>query len=1104
MSKATQASPPSFIDYVVYFNGILVPASEVVVSSGKNSPVSARISLPPHRLLTRFGAEDRVQVAVFYLDSWYDLDNPDYRLLFEGVITGFEYVTQAGRHQVSFTVQSNMGILQSLYLAFLSGKASANDGRAKSDPEFPGQLKLRGRYPTQLFSDRLTGKGWISRPFDVVENIFRAVLGPHLDGTESSTPSEKDLQEELDKVTEAFLANAVAYATIEAAAAIAKRTKNGEALTATAKAAVHQALLDATLERALRDLSDPAPWKAAVADIKSEETLEDEAATKARAAAVHDALSSLSFPQLRSPSSYVSRLTPEDVVPGAKLVAAARKSLKADVKKRLESRSRLSRSVTQTGFFARHMRLTRFVEHWMATPYFEGRPGGSKHPADTIMGGGAFPLLRSKNRTKLLKQLSRSSGTKGGMDAYSLLANTFANLYYEIVEVLAPPAHQLDAYSLPVAPLLDGLTTTDPETAAKQLAGRKRRVGIGTFLTKPDEPFAAPPACNVLFPSLVKQWSLQEDYASQPTRVYFNRKSHGRKLNLTTKRPGYAHQATRVGYPGVVVRHAQDAATSTSNDLELLVFPEEYYRGPASAMTDVPVMFQGMQAIAAAARFSNPTVVESTQPAESLDPSNLALSREAHTKASARGDYSYGLLADVAQQEYYRARTSRLSGSAICVFHPYVIPCFPVAVFDSTREGMHVLGSVSAVQHHLSPTQASTSVSFTNVRTYSDMLSNLAVQATTGIHYGPVSPLPEIRDGLQNKQAAATIYAQLFYQADFSVGTTISPKAREAEQAAEQKLSRATTKQSRALLAVAEAHSALLATTAPGTERSAAETALLAADKLATTAATAHSKAAAAATDLWKTNWAAAAESGSRSFSSAVPDKPTVYDYASYFGWSEQGTTRGDETPIRLSDLDKKYDAAASNIAVGIPPGASVALLSNTHTTDILTDTTVALHVVSRPVCTLSEYAWVYAVAGRGKANLDPVGRGRGLPLTTIEGEVVVALPEGEVVVAPNVLRQFIGGPGAEPGSRIAEKGAASPYGGDRYSTDNKLRATTSSGRLELSTIDAQGNSVVVRVLKGGQTVTFDDLPDSRLDWQRLLIDYRNSINSKEPQGGGF
>jgi hypothetical protein len=1089
MSKATQASPPSFIDYAVYFNGIHVPASEVVVSSGKNSPVSARISLPPHRLLTRFGAEDRVQVAVFYLDSWYDLDNPDYRLLFEGVITGFEYVTQAGRHQVSFTVQSNMGILQSLYLAFLSGKAAANDGRAKSDPEFPGQLKLRGRYPTQLFSDRLTGKGWISRPFDVVENIFRAVLGPHLDGTESSTPSDTDLQEELDKVTEAFLANAVAYATSEATDEIAKRTEKGARLTASDKAAVHQKLLDATLERALRDLSDPAPWKAAVAAINSEKT-SDLGWSPSR-----------DGPQRVFQYSSAYGEAPEDVVPGAKLVAAARKSLKEDVKKRLESRSRLSRSVTQTGFFARHMRLTRFVEHWMATPYFEGRPGGSKHPADTIMGGGAFPLLRSKNRTKLLKQLSRSSGTKGGMDAYSLLANTFANLYYEIVEVLAPPAHQLDAYSLPVAPLLDGLTTTDPETAAKQLAGRKRSVGIGTFLTKPDEPFAAPPACNVLFPSLVKQWSLQEDYASQPTRVYFNRKSHGRKLNLTTKRPGYAHQATRVGYPGVVVRHAQDAATSTSNDLELLVFPEEYYRGPASAMTDVPVMFQGMQAIAAAARFSNPTVVESTQPAESLDPSNLALSREAHTKASARGDYSYGLLADVAQQEYYRARTSRLSGSAVCVFHPYVIPCFPVAVFDSTRDGMHILGSVSAVQHHLSPTQASTSVSFTNVRTYSDMLSNLAVQATTGIHYGPVSPLPEIRDGLQNKQAAATIYAQLFYQADFSVGTTISEAARAAEQQAEQTLSRATTKQSRALIAVAEAHSALLATTAPGTERSDAETALLAADKLATTAATAHSKAAAAATDLWKTNWAEAAGSGSRSFSSAVPDKPTVYDYAIYFGWSEQGTKRGDETPIRLSNLDKKYDAEALNIAVGIPPGASVALLSNTRTTDILTDTTVALHVVSRPVCTLSEYAWVYAVAGRGKANLDPVGRGRGLPITSDEVIVVGLHPERH---APLVLRQFIGGPGAEPGSRIAAKGAASPYGGDRYSTDNKLSATTSSGRLELSTIDQNAGTVVVRVLKGGQTVTFDDLPDSRLDWQRLLLDYRASINSNEPQGGGF
>jgi hypothetical protein len=712
------------------------------------------------------------------------------------------------------------------------------------------------------------------------------------------------------------------------------------------------------------------------------------------------------------------------------------------------------------------------------------------------------------------------------MDAYSLLANTFANLYYEIVEVLAPPAHQTDAYSLPVAKLMDGMSTKDPAVAAAELAKRKRRVGIGTFLTKPDEPFAAPPACNVLFPSLVKQWSLQEDYSSQPTRVYFNRRSHGKKLNLATSRPGYAHQAARVGYPGVVVRHAQDAATSASNDLELLVFPEEYYRGPAPAMTDVPVMFQGMQKIAAAARFSNPTVVESKEPADTLDPSNLALSREAHTKAAARGDYAYGLLADVAQQEYYRARTSRLAGSATCVFHPYVIPCFPVAVFDSTRDGLHVLASVTSVQHHLSPGQASTSVSFANVRTYSDMLSNLAVQATSGVHYGPISPLPEIRDGLQSKQAAATLYAQMFYQADFTLGATLSKDDEVAETKSNKALREAQLNLSDALSDTASAYDAHSETSeglgTPGDSvnpvtRVDNAAALLAAEKALLAAEAKHTKAVADSTDLWTELWKKASKEGQRSFSDLIAAKPTVYDYSRYFGWAPQKSPDGSGVTrsIRLSVQDTLLDGAATDHnAVGIPPGALVELIDDPQVRDILTSTRVALHVVSRPVCTLDEYTWVYAVAGRGTANLDPVGRGRGLarPKSDTEAGLQWEGSTAELAVAPKVIRQFIGGPGAEPGSVIAKKGSSGPYSGSRlkdytaadHSIVSTINTPTSTGKLVLSTIDANAATVVVRVIKEGQTVTFDDLPDSRLDWQRLLLDYVSIIDSNEPQGGGF
>ena len=128
---------------------------------------------------------------------------------------------------------------------------------------------------------------------------------------------------------------------------------------------------------------------------------------------------------------------------------------------------------------------------------------------------------------------------------------------------------------------------------------------------------------------------------------------------------------------------------------------------------------------------------------------------------------------------------------------------------------------------------------------------------------------------------------------------------------------------------------------------------------------------------------------------------------------------------------------------------------------------------VSRPVCTLEEYIDFYAVAGRGKTNLDPIGRGRGVRIGATD-------EEGAVPTYYRIIRQFVGGPGIEPGSS-AKKGLTLTVFGEAGDTG-----------LQVDTVFTD--------IPAGDEATFSDLPDSRKDWQKLLLDYASVVEGEAVQ----
>lgn len=177
---------PREVSFLVYFNGIETPAEAVSVRMAAGSLPEATINVLPDVELRRLGAEDRIQVQIFYLDDVYSAQMglaSDYRLLFEGDIVGWRYSNTARGRQMSFNAVNHLKILDELRPFFMTGLDSLAVGAAKTaDGKLVGGAALAQAGPlfpsSILYSGLdLEAKKMIRRPYDLVENTLRACIG---------------------------------------------------------------------------------------------------------------------------------------------------------------------------------------------------------------------------------------------------------------------------------------------------------------------------------------------------------------------------------------------------------------------------------------------------------------------------------------------------------------------------------------------------------------------------------------------------------------------------------------------------------------------------------------------------------------------------------------------------------------------------------------------------------------------------------------------------------------------------------------------------------------------------------------------------------------
>jgi hypothetical protein len=222
------------------------------------------------------------------------------------------------------------------------------------------------------------------------------------------------------------------------------------------------------------------------------------------------------------------------------------------------------------------MEMTDFRRRWAALPYFDDDFAKSSE--------GCFPIMKAVKSTEVLNTLKQQIGDNVGDSgtAWELLQRVFGTMLMEILAIPAPAAVQLTSKTNLIKEMFSrrGGGTDDASYG-----------GLVSYIVKPQCIFGIPPACNIIFPSMIKTYATSENYESQPTRIYLGEAyvssliSNGASGDMQT----LAGELLVTGYPGIVRDRLEEARTTPGlSSRNFLIYPEELYKGPVSKHLNAP------------------------------------------------------------------------------------------------------------------------------------------------------------------------------------------------------------------------------------------------------------------------------------------------------------------------------------------------------------------------------------------------------------------------------------------------------------------------------------------------------------------------------------
>jgi hypothetical protein len=241
-------------------------------------------------------------------------------------------------------------------------------------------------------------------------------------------------------------------------------------------------------------------------------------------------------------------------------------------------------AVPATNFFTRWARLTNFHNRFAAMPFF-----------DEVTDGNIFPVLKALQNTSAVDVLSKNliPQVQNAGSLWDMLQLVYQTVFMEVTMIPTMPLVSVDLKSGHIQQtnfekhkltLVDGRYV--PATSPDPLKPHR----IPNYFAKPQFLFGLPPTCNVIFPSQLKMFAYDENFATQPTRLYFNDETISKILKI--QQGGYGEtvlNSLATAYPPEA-----DAANQARrlfpkfNGKNFLLFPEEFFKGPVMDRRNIP------------------------------------------------------------------------------------------------------------------------------------------------------------------------------------------------------------------------------------------------------------------------------------------------------------------------------------------------------------------------------------------------------------------------------------------------------------------------------------------------------------------------------------
>lgn len=396
------------------------------------------------------------------------------------------------------------------------------------------------------------------------------------------------------------------------------------------------------------------------------------------------------------------------------------------------------RPIPCVNFYSRWVRKRNFVNRFVALPLFEDDL--------TKTDAGVFAILQSVKATSALDamttSLAKSVGDQGSV--YDLLQKLLGMTYSELAMIPTAPCF--------VAALDGGaILRTAPRGPSDPQLSDTETLRLVNYFVKPQMLFGVPPSCNLIFPSMVSSYTYTENYWTQPTRTYVN----DQFFTAAIKEPNpLTAAALTVGYPEEIdsvmqTRFASgdDAQQTRLTGKNVLVFPEEFYKGPVVNRNPVPAWFTYLANQAAAANKTVPAPGE-------IPPTTTNL---------------HSLFFLYSQYEHFRSRYEQRGGAVDMIWNPYVLPGFPCYIFDNRNSALDTAGYVMNVQQTLDASgggSMSTSINYSFGRTINELFDTMKVDMNrlgVVLASAPVDPVDGVRRISQNFTHAEEFYNALLF-----------------------------------------------------------------------------------------------------------------------------------------------------------------------------------------------------------------------------------------------------------------------------------------------------------------------------------------------------